>query len=295
MIFELHIVGRMVACRTFPLDKPSFMVPRCFHLASLLSPPSRNNKFAGWHVVMKKEAGGKGGQLSDGIWDAWKRMDTQHVGLITRFVSSPSDGSATSRLRCFPCPWTSATWISAMIFFLVSSVLGFGGRWCYQAALIRNPPSPKYHFAAASFSLRTAISAHLPHYKYQHHKTEYTLPSSHSPRGSKHGPTCVFQRRRTTRFPRLFCVACRSYHPVPSEYTRIPCRWQSVQVRYLYLSLSTTLQQITFPSTFPACHSSKHQIPGLELTDTDDTAAHQFPRRIFPIGAAHGTCHHFTM
>lgn len=68
-----------------------------------------------------------------------------------------------------------------------------------------------------------------------------------------------------------------------------------MQVRYLYLSLSTTLQQITFPSTFPACHSSKHRIPGLELTDTDDTAAHQFPRRIFPIGAAHGTCHHFTM
>ncbi|KAK0753138.1 hypothetical protein B0T18DRAFT_7327 [Schizothecium vesticola] len=92
----LCTAGRMVACRTFPLDDPSFVVPRCFHLASLLSPPSRSNKIAGWHVAMRK---GGGASLR---WDlgCMERMDTQHVGLITRFVSSPSDGSATSRLPC---------------------------------------------------------------------------------------------------------------------------------------------------------------------------------------------------
>ena len=63
----------------------------------------------------------------------------------------------------------------------------------------------------------------------------------------------------------------------------------AVQAEYLDLSFSP-LQHITFSSTFPACHSS---MPGLELTEADDTAAHQFPPENFPDRYCMRTRHHF--
>lgn len=143
-------------------------------------------------------------------------MDTQHVGLITRFVSSPSDGSATGCLSCFPFPWTFCH-VDICRRFLSHLIDGeFWGPLVLSCCTYAQPPITKTPFLSqrhAHLQPQSHPVSRITNTSTKRPSTPY--PPRIHPAHQSTDRVARFQRRRT-RCLSLFVLPVDHTTPVPS-------------------------------------------------------------------------------